>query len=536
MLPVLIVGAGPVGLGTALLLARWGVPTVVVEARDGPDPMGSRAICLQRDVLDIFDRMGCAEAMVAEGVTWSVGRTYYRDRELFTTEFPDAGRSAFPPWINLSQATTEGHLRKRVEETPLVDVRYGARVTALIEGTADVEVTLETAAGTDRLRGSHLIGADGTRSTVRHLLGIGYPGRSFSDQFLIVDVRADLPFPNERRFYFDPPWNPGRQVLVHAQPNRVFRIDWQVPPDYDVEAARVNGELDALIRRITGDVPYEIDWLSVYRFHERCAERFQAGRVFLAGDAAHVVAPFGARGLNSGIQDAENLAWKLGFVRHGLVDGPAAGLLLDSYDTERRAAACENVRVTSATMEFLVPQTDAEWGRRRAALERAVADPSACSAINSGKLAEPYWYCDSPLTTPGGTPDGFPTGPGQARPPVAGVLCPDGPCTIVDLPRVRRLRALFGDGFVVLVAATAALEAARQATAGALGAIPHRVLALDEIDREGVIRTALCAGPDTVHAVRPDGHFAAVLPAFDSEALAGALRRVCALPVFTPAP
>jgi 2-polyprenyl-6-methoxyphenol hydroxylase-like FAD-dependent oxidoreductase len=510
--PVVITGAGPVGLVTALLLARHDVPTVVLEAAERRDPVGSRAICFQRDVLDVLDRVGCAEDLIAAGVTWTVGRTYYRDHELFTVTFPDPGRSAVPPWINISQAVVEDRLLDLVAATPLIDLRYGHRVSKVRITPDGVEVH----AGV-WVRGSHLIGADGAHSTVRDLLGIGFPGHSYPDKFLICDIRADLPFPSERRFHFDPEWNPGRQVLVHHCPDSTWRIDWQVPHDYDLAAERDSGALDQRIRKVVGQAPYEVVWATAYRFHERCAERFAVrGRAFLAGDAAHLYAPFGARGLNSGIQDAENLAWKLAFVRHGW----APPALLDSYDAERRAAAGENLRVTTTTMEFLVPQTDGQRARRQTALDRALTEPPARETIDSGKLAEPYWYLDSALTTPAGPVDDFPREPGRLRPPVPGVLCPDAPCVVGD--RATRLRRLFGRSFVVL-------------TAGPAGkpldvAVPHETYALDDIDHGGAVRAALRAGPAGVHLVRPDGHLAAVLDDPDTSTLQAALRRAAGLP------
>jgi 2-polyprenyl-6-methoxyphenol hydroxylase-like FAD-dependent oxidoreductase len=541
--PVLIVGGGPVGLTTALLLARWDVPSIVFEAEadainEVRDAVGSRAICFQRDVLDIFDRVGCAEAMIAEGVTWTTNRTYYREHELFTVTFPHPGKSAPPPWINISQSSVEDYLAQAAAKQPLIDVRAGQAVTGLRQTESYVEVA--TAPGST-VRGSHLVGADGGRSTVREALGIEFPGRSYDDLFLICDIRADLPFPRERRFFFDPVWNPGRQVLVHQQPDSVWRIDWQVPPGFDPVAERESGALDARIRKIVGDRPYEIVWQSVYRFHERVAARFAAGRAYLAGDAAHLYAPFGARGLNSGTQDAENIAWKLAFVRHGWA--PAA--LLDSYDVERRAAAAENLKVTSATMEFLVPQTAEQRAFRQATLDRAVTDQAARKLINSGKLAEPYWYLDSPLTTPGDTAD-FPTEPGVPRPPVPGVLCPDGPCAVP--PRMPagsieeagrtgrgaqrdRLRRLFGRGFVIITGKRIDLT-------GTLSPIPCPVdvYALDDIDVDGALRTALAPAPsarsggtpgwpraDALYVIRPDGHLAAVLS--DPAALPTALHR-----------
>ncbi|MBO2457724.1 FAD-dependent monooxygenase [Actinomadura violacea] len=515
--PVVIAGAGPVGLVAALLLARFGVPATVLEAAGRCEPVGSKAICFQRDVLDVFDRAGCAEKMIERGVTWTTGRTYYRGTELFAVTFPDAGRSDVPPWINISQAEVECLLRDLADAEPLVDVRYGHRVSGLDQDTGGVRVRAESPDGEITVAGSHLIGADGPHSAVRRLIGAGFPGRSYDDRFLICDVRADLPFPKERRFYFDPEWNPGRQVLVHQCPDSTWRIDWQMPADYDFEAERASGALDDRIRKITGDVPYEVVWASVYRFHQRCAETFQRGRVFLAGDAAHLYAPFGARGLNSGVQDAENLAWKLAFARHG----HGAERLLASYDAERRAAAHENLGVTTRTMEFLVPHSAEERTRRATALEAALTDPAARARIDSGKLAEPYWYLESPLTTPAGPVEGFPQAAGAVRPPLPGVLCPDGPC-IVD-GRETRLRRLFGTEFVALAADGRRCARIEEAAGG----VPVAVHALDAIDTGGVLRTALDTGPGTVHLVRPDGHLAAVLPDPDPGAFAAALRRAC---------
>ncbi|HEX9066865.1 MAG TPA: FAD-dependent monooxygenase [Streptosporangiaceae bacterium] len=525
--PVLIAGAGPVGLLTALLLARWDIPSVVLEAAPAPAGAGSRAICFQRDVLDIFDRAGCAAPMIAEGVTWTTGRTYYRDAELFSVTFGAPGDGALPPWINISQASVERYLLDRAAAEPLTDLRFGQPVTKVDPDADGVTVQAGDGPGAASVRGSHLVGADGSRSAVRRLLGIAFPGRSFDDRFLICDIRAGLPFPSERRFFFDPAWNPGRQVLVHQCPDGVWRIDWQVAAGFDLAAERASGGLDARVRQITGDQPYEIVWATAYRFHERVAETLGTGRVFLAGDAAHLYAPFGARGLNSGAQDADNLAWKLAFVRHGW----APPALLASYQAERAAAARENLKVTSATMDFLVPQTPERRRHRAEVLNRALTDPAARAQIDSGKLAEPYWYTASPLTTPGpAVPGGFPDAAGAARPPVPGVICPDGPVTPVRPDgRIRRLRQLLGGEFVLLtqepVTADAALRTAREAIAA-----PVSAYALASIDSSGAVRRALAATSSSVHVIRPDGHLAAVLPELEPGALARALTRATGRP------
>ncbi|PRX45191.1 pentachlorophenol monooxygenase/3-(3-hydroxy-phenyl)propionate hydroxylase [Prauserella shujinwangii] len=518
--PVAVVGNGPVGQTTALLLARWGVPVVLLDRRPERDPIGSKAICQQRDVLDVWEAVGAGARIAAEGVTWTTARTFYRDHELFAYTLPDHGRSAFPPFVNLSQARTEEILDERIAAEPLIDVRWGHEVTGITEGPGHVEL----ACGTERVRASYVVACAGARGDdVRRMLGVSFEGHSFDDRFLICDIRTDLPgWSTERRFYFDPAWNPGRQVLIHPCPGSTFRIDWQVPADYDLAQEEADGTLDRRIRRIIGDRGYEIVWKSVYRFHSRVADRLRAGRVLLAGDCAHLVAPFGARGLNSGVADAENAAWKLAFVLHGW----APERLLDSYHAERHAAARENLDVTSATMRFLVPRTDEDRERRRAVLDRAVTDSSAWPEVDSGRLAEPFWYSDSPLTTPDPERARAVRPPrGSLPPPAPGTLVPDAPVRVAG--RDGRFRELARDGFLLLTTPGAdggdAAEAARRCAA------PVRVLDLAAIDRTGTLAETLAVTPGEVWVIRPDAHVAAVVRG-GTAAVSAALRKAMSLP------
>ncbi len=521
-LPVAVIGNGPVGQTTALLLARWGIPVVLLDTRTERDVIGSKAICQQRDVLDIWSAVG-ADSIAREGLTWTTARTFYRDQELFHWTFAERGHSPLPPFVNVSQCRSEQVLDGQIEAQPLIDVRWDHDVVDIHQGPGHVLLTCATGSGRAEVEAAYAVAAGGARSdAIRQMLGVTFEGQSFDDRFLICDIRADLPsWETERRFYFDPEWNPGRQVLIHPCPDSTFRIDWQVPADTDLNTEVANGTLDRRIRAIIGDQPYEIVWKSIYRFHARCVDRMRVDRVLLAGDCAHLVAPFGARGLNSGVADAENAAWKLAFVLHGW----APDTLLDSYDAERLAAARENLEVTSHTMRFLVPQDETERDSRQRLLEEAVATPDARAHVDSGRFAEPYWYLDSPLTTtdPSRQFAGRPPR-GEMPTPVPGVLVPDAPVLIADRPDVTRIRELVRDGLLVLttdgvdaIETTAVLRETTQA--------PVQVLSLSAIDPDGTLTGALTARPGEAWLIRPDGHIAAVLTPTDDTELATAVRR-----------
>jgi 3-(3-hydroxy-phenyl)propionate hydroxylase len=504
--PVIIIGNGPVGQTTALLLSRWDIPVLLLDARPARDDVGSKAIAQQRDVLDIWESVGVGSALAKEGVTFRIGRTYYKDKELFSVELQeDRGASPFPPFVNISQQRTEELMGEKIAQQPLITERWGHPVTGLKQDENGVTVTCETANGPIELQGSYAVATPGARGEeLREILGVTLEGETFGDRFLITDIHVDMPgWAKERRFYFDPAWNPGRQILIHECPESTFRVDWQVAEDYDLEEQERNGGLDTLIRRIVGDRDYDIAWKSVYRFHARVVDRMRVGRVLIAGDGAHLVAPFGGRGLNSGVQDAENAAWKIAYV----LKGWAPEELLETYHDERRAAAVENLAVVAETMKFLVPGTEAERQHRTATLERALTDPSAISEINSGRMSEPFWYVDSPLTTHDAQRP-FPGRPakGKSPAPAPGILVPD--CAItINKPGVSRLRQIVRDGFIVLTGAdvdTAPLAAGVTSAAG-----PVQVLAIDALSPD--LARMLDAHPSEAWIVRPDGYVAAVL-------------------------
>ncbi|NHU42822.1 FAD-dependent monooxygenase [Rhodococcus sp. A14] len=518
---VTVVGNGPVGQTTALLLARWGIPVTLLDARTERDPIGSKAICQQRDVLEVWDAIGVGRQLADEGVTWGCARTFHRDHELFAQTFVDRGISSFPPFVNISQARTEELLDERIAATSSIDVRWGYEATSVDQDETGVTVTCRTGSGEETVTSDYAVVAVGSRgSAIRRQLGVTFDGRSFDDKFLICDIAADIPgWADERRFYFDPEWNPGRQVLIHPCPDSTFRIDWQVPGEYDLEAEEKSGALDARIRKIIGDTDYRIVWKSVYRFHSRVANRMRVDRVLLAGDAAHIVSPFGARGLNSGVADAENAAWKLAFVLRGWADES----LLETYHTERHAAAVENIAVTTATMDFLVPQSEDQHRHRCDVLTAAVTDPQARAQVDSGRLAEPFWYVESPLTTI--DPERLFAGrPERGCTPAAapGILVPDTPVTLSGSAGTR-LRDIARHGILLLVGDGVDVDEIRSAALAAVHT-PIRLVRLSEIDSTGVLTAAVDAKPGEVWVIRPDAYIAAVTDTVDE--LVSALHRI----------
>src|SRR3954465_6375580 len=365
--PVVIVGAGIAGPTLALSLATRGVPVVILDDDDTVS-LGSRSICQAQHSLEIWDRFGIAERMVDKGITWEQGEVYLHDQPIYRFNLQPEPGHKFPAFVNLQQYYVEEFLYERCRAEPTIEMRPLNKVVGVSQADGGVTVTVETPDGAYTLETDWLVACDGVRSPVRHLLGLPYPGEGFHDQFLIPHTRIRGALPKERRFWFYPPFHPTNSVLLHRQADDIVRVDFQLGRDADAEEEKKTENVDRRLRLMFGpEARWEHEWTSVYTFTCRMLQRFVHGRVIFAGDAAHVVSPFGARGGNGAIADVDNLAWKLALV----VDGKAPAALLDSYCSERRAAARENILNSTRSTDFITPKFPASRAFRDAALTLA---------------------------------------------------------------------------------------------------------------------------------------------------------------------
>ncbi|CAB3844059.1 FAD-dependent oxidoreductase [Achromobacter pulmonis] len=527
--PVVVVGAGPVGLTTALDLARQGVRVVVLDD-DYRLSTGSRAICFSKRTLEIWDRLGVGQRMVDKGVSWNVGKVFFRDQEVWRFDLlPEPGHRR-PAFINLQQYYAEGYLYEQARQEPNIDLRWKNKVVGLEQAGDGVVLSIDTPEGGYALRADWLVACDGARSPVRKLIGQESHGRIFRDRFLIADVKMKADFPAERWFWFDPPFHPNQSVLLHMQPDNVWRIDFQLGWNADpVEAVKPENVLPRIRALLGPDAQFDLEWVSVYTFACERMDKFRHGRVVFAGDSAHRVSPFGARGANSGVQDAENLAWKLRLV----LAGQAPEALIDSYAAEREHAADENILNSSRATDFITPKSDISRSFRNAVLNLARTHAFARALVNSGRLSLPATYVDSPLNTP--DTDTF---AGRMRPgavaldaPVRGtadapwwlshldagftlaLFCGDAPPDSETLQALRALRLAAVPVKPVLVAGPG----------GNAAGWPEDLARV--VDAEGLLAQRYDALTGTAYLIRPDQHVAARWRAFQPDAVASAVNR-----------
>jgi len=498
--PVVVVGGGPIGMAAALALAKEGVRCVLLE-RKATYNDGSRAICISRSSFYILDRLGALAPFLDKALGWTHGRTFHRGDQVLEFAMPDGPAERFRPMYNLQQQYTEAFLHQAVEAQPLIQMRWQSEVTALTETADGVVLRVQDAHGAYDLPAGWVLAADGARSPLRTMLGLRLQGENYEGRYVIADIQMPHAYPTIRRALFDPDSRPGGTVLVHRQPDDIWRIDYQLREgESETDALReeeVRRSVTAVLADIGHDGPWDLEWWSVYSANTLALDRYRHGRVIFIGDSAHIVPIFGVRGLNNGLADAHNIGWKLGRV----LTGRAPERLIDSYSPERRGATLDVFANATKSTRFMTPPSRGWQLMRDAALSLAHTSPFAGQLANPRQMA-PYTYADSPATEPDdGAFDGG---------PVAGALMADPPWGDGHLSRQMGVITLLTFG------AVAGVEA--------LADVPD--LTILALPAAGPVADAFAAVEGSAYLIRPDLHIAARWRAADAATIRACLIRL----------
>ncbi len=506
---LVIIGAGPIGLAAALDAAAHGLPCVVLDDNDTVS-VGSRAVCYAKRTLEVFDRLHVGARMVEKGVSWQHGKVFFKDRRSYEFDLLPEDGNKMPAMINLQQYYLEEYMVDALKDHPDVDLRWKHKVTAIAQHSDHAVLTVETPDGAFTMEADWVIACDGANSSIRAMVGAQFTGQFFQDRFLIADVIMKAAYPTERWFWFDPPFHPNQSVLLHRQPDDVWRIDFQLGWDADADEEKKPEKIIPRVRAMLGDDrPFELEWASVYQFACRRIDNFRYGRVLFAGDAAHQVSPFGARGANTGVQDTDNLIWKLKLV----LDGDAPPALIASYHEERAFAADDNLLNSSRATDFITPKSAASRMFRDAVLQLAEDQDAsfARALVNSGRLSTPTPYLASSLNTPDA--DMF---AGAMKP---GTNCADAPVTVDG--RADWFLNQIGGRFTLLSFGPAPVESV------SFGRVTAKVLQVgrDIVDATNLLAARYDAAPGTIYLIRPDQYVAARWRAFNETKIVQALAR-----------
>jgi len=514
--PVIIVGAGPIGMAMGLDLALQGIRSIILDD-DNTVSIGSRAICWSKRALEILDRLGVGERMLDKGVTWNLGKVFFGERKdaVYGFNMLEEEDQQFPGFINLQQYYVEEYLIDEIDKQELTGIRWESELTNVEQTANGATVSVSTPEGDYQLDCDYVVAADGSRSPVRKLLGFDFGGETFQDHFLIADIRMKADFPTERWFWFDPSFNPGQSALLHKQPDDVWRLDFQLGWDIDREEELKPENVSRRIHAMMGDdFEFEFEWVSIYTFQCRQMDRFVHDRVIFVGDAAHLVSPFGARGANSGLQDVDNLGWKLALI----LNGKAPASLLESYNDERVSAARENILNSTRATDFITPKSDTSRIFRNAALELARDFEFARRFVNSGRLSVACIHDDSMLNTADEYSFNSKLVPGAPG--------TDAPLTVHG--RKSWFLKLIGKEFTGVYFAREGEKIPQTTIELEQDAIPVKTIVItpgtwDLADHKGLLRQRLDGQPGSYHLFRPDQHLVARWREFDPEAVRNAV-------------